>query len=69
MEDKTALYWVKMCNCIDTVCLYMHIKKKLFARLMITLVVMMTSTVKVCPSIKDTIFPPYRQMSKYSVWS
>lgn len=51
------------------VCLYKYIQTKMFAWLMITFAVIMTSTVKFCPSIEDTIFPPYEHVSKYSVWS
>ena len=69
VEDKTALYWGKACRYATCVCLYMYIQTKMFSWLMITVAVIMTSTVKFCPSIEDTIFPPYKHVSKYSVWS
>lgn len=69
VEDVTALYWGKACSYTTCVCLYKYIQTKMFAWLMITFAVIMTSTVKFYPSIKDTIFPPYKHVSKYSVWS
>lgn len=44
-------------------------RKKMFAWLMITFAVIMRSTAKFCPSIEDTNFPPYKHVSKYTVWS
>jgi len=67
VEDKTALYCGKACSYTTCVCLYRYFQTKAFARLIIAFVVIMTSTVKFCPSIEDTSFPPYKHVSKYSV--
>lgn len=69
VEDKTVLYWMEMCNCMILSVFTCAFRKKLFAWLMMTLFVIMPSTVKFCPFIRNTIFPPYRHVSEYSSWS
>lgn len=68
VEDKTVLYWMKKYNCMILSVFTCTFRKKWFAWLMIALVIM-TNTGKFCPFIKDTIFPPCRHVSEYSIWS